>query len=386
MKQRLYCLLVLLVTGCKENYDSPVQSPVTGYLVVEGVVNSGPGTAAITLSRTTKLDNRGIVYETGARVKLEGENNSVYSFVEQGSGKYSIDNLNLNGAIKYRLRITVKAGKEYLSDFAAVKNNPPIDSVNWKRENGDGLQLYINTHDPQNNTRYYQWAYNETWEIHSTYVSALKYKVVNQSPRNIYSVVYRDSSTFSFDPNIVTCWQYYSSNALLLGTTAKLSKDIVYLPIAFVPHGSIKLGVLYTINVKQYAWTKEGYEFLERMKKNTESTGSIFDAQPSELKGNIHCVTDTSEPVIGYFNICPVQEKRIFIKSSEVPSWGYQHYCETVEIKNISDSIIQLGLGLMPTVVATQTPSGNIATFYAALPECVDCTLRGSNIKPAYWP
>jgi len=386
MKKLLYYLLALLVMGCKENYDSPVHSPVTGYLVVEGVINSGAGAANIALSRTSKLDNnRGIVNETGATVKLEGEDNSVYAFADKGQGQYGTNNLNLNTAIKYRLHITAK-GREYLSDFAVVKNNYPIDSISWKRENGNGLQLYVNTHDPQNNTRYYQWAYDETWQIRSTFITTLKYKITPHSPVNIYSVVYRDSSTFSYDPNIINCWQYNSSNTLLLGSTAKLSKDIVYLPLAFVPRGSIKLGVLYSINVKQYAWTKEGYEFLEKMKKNTESTGSIFDAQPSELKGNIHCVTDSSEPVIGYFNICPVQEKRIFINNSDVSSWGYQSGCTSVDIKNISDTIIAQGLGLMPSVVVEINPFGGIAIFSAADPQCIDCTLRGSNIKPAYWP
>ena len=383
MKQLLYCLLALLVAGCKEHYESPVQSPLTGYLVVEGVVNSGSGTAGITLSRTTKLDNRNILTETGAIVKLEGEDNSVYAFGDRGQGIYSTSNLNLNTAVKYRLHITSNGGKDYLSDYVAVKSNPPIDSISWKRENGGGVQLYANTHDTQNNTRYYQWAYDETWQIQSTYYSVLKYKVTQP---NIYSVVYKDSATFSYDPNIINCWQYNSSNTLLLGSTAKLSKDVVYLPVAFVPHGSIKIGLLYSINVKQYAWTKEGYEFLEKMKKNTESTGSIFDAQPSELNGNIHNISDSSEPVIGYFNICPVQEKRIFIRVSELPQWDYQSGCYAVEIKNISDTIFAKGLGLMPTIVGETSPTGGIATFFAAPSQCVDCTLRGSNIKPAYWP
>ena len=57
------------------------------------------------------------------------------------------------------------------------------------------------------------------------------------------------------------------------------------------------------MHLKQYAWTKEGYEFLDRMRKNTETTGSVFDPQPSELNSNIHNVADATEPVIGYFNI-----------------------------------------------------------------------------------
>ena len=110
----------------------------------------------------------------------------------------------------------------------------------------------------------------------------------------------------------------------MLGSTAKLSQDIVYLPIASIPKDHGSLSVLYSIKVKQYAWTKEGYNFLDIMRKNTEIVGSVFDAQPSQLNGNIHCVTDPTEKVIGYFNISPVREKRIFINNSEVPDWRYE--------------------------------------------------------------
>jgi Domain of unknown function (DUF4249) len=384
MKRLLYCLLVLLVTGCKQRYESPVQVLATGYLVVDGVFNS-TGSAAITLSRTTSFNNKNIVYEKGALVRLQGEDSSMYTLTEKTQGLYSIDNLNLSNTIKYRLRINTKGNKQYISDFSAVRNNPAIDSVSWKIEN-NGVQLYINTHDPQNNTRYYQWAYDETWEIHSSFLSSLKYKITNTTRGTNFSVVYRDSSTFSYDPNIVNCWQFNNPTYIFLGSTAKLQKDIVYLPIVFVPPASIKLGVLYSLHIKQYSWTKEGYEFMEKMKSNTESTGSVFDPQPSELKGNIYCVNDASEPVIGFFNICPVQEKRIFIRTSEVPSWGYNSGCREAEIENISDSIAVKGSGLLPTNASKTSPNGQIVLFLAAPPECVDCTLSGTNKKPAYWP
>ncbi len=383
MKQLLYGILILLVAGCKEKYTSPAQSPKTGYLVVEGVVNSGPGTTNIRLSRTTKLDTNAIVYEKGAIVQVQGEDNSVYTLSDQGQGQYTIGNINLNSNTKYRLSIRVSSGKQYLSDYVTVKNNPPIDSISWKRENDNGVQMYINTHDPQNNTLYYQWAYDETWQIRSMYTSTLKYKFV---PPTNYSVVYKDSTTFSYDPTIINCWQFNSSTSLLLGSTVKLTSDVVYLPIAFIPRASIKISVVYSINVKQYAWTKEGYAFLEKMKKNTESTGSIFDAQPSELKGNFHSVSDPNEIVVGFFNICPIQEKRIFIYPADVSPWGYDAGCYEIEVENISDSIQKKSFSLYPTVVGKVSPFGSIATFYAAPPECVDCTLKGTNKKPSYMP
>jgi hypothetical protein len=386
MKQLLCCLLVLLVTGCKERYDSPVHSPVTGYLVVDGVINSGPGTASLTLSRTTKFSNTNIVYENNAAVSLQGTDSSVYFLDAKGQGVYSKDNLALNNTIKYRLRITVAAGERYVSDFVQVLNNPPIDSISWKVEN-KGVQLYINTHDPQNNTRYYQWNYDETWQVNSSFLSYLKYKITPNSIKgDQYSVVYKDSVNFSFDPNIINCWQFNTPTNIFLGSTAKLSKDIVYLPLTYIPPASSKLGVLYSVHLKQYSWTADGYEFLDKMRKNTEATGTVFDAQPSELKGNIRSVTDASEPVIGYFNICRVQEKRIFIKNADVPAWGYNPNCLYVVVENNSDSILKKALGLLPAGVEAMSPFGGIATFGAATPECVDCTLMGTNKKPSYWP
>ena len=172
-----------------------------------------------------------------------------------------------------------------------------------------------------------------------------------------------------------------------MGSTAKLAQDIVHLPLINIPSASIKLGVLYAVLVKQYVWSKDGYEFLERMKKNTESVGSVFDAQPSELNGNIHCTSNPGQPVIGYFNICTIQQQRIFIRNAELPDWRYLIGCGIeIEIENNPDSIAKKASGLLPTSPRLTGPFGSVLTFYAAPAECVDCTLRGTNVKPTYWP
>jgi hypothetical protein len=160
---------------------------------------------------------------------------------------------------------------------------------------------------------------------------------------------------------------------------------VVYLPLVAIPPKSWKLSVLYTVIAKQYTWTKEGYEFLEKMKKNTEITGSVFDPQPSELKGNIHNVADPLEPVIGFVNICNIEEKRIWISSSQIPDWGYNMYCLTTEVENNPDSISAKAGGKLPIVPILEM-AGRIVTFSAAPSDCVDCTLRGTNKKPAFWP
>ena len=381
MNKLLLFLFVLVIAGCKEKFISPAPAVVTGYLVVEGIVNNEGGTTNIKLSRTTSLNDIANIQESGAQVKLEDNNNSFYALFENSNGNYTIDNLHLDTSLKYRLSIKTSNNEDYLSDFVKIKKNPPIDSISWER-GYDGVTIHANTHDPLNKTLYYQWEYEETWEFHSRYSSSLQY--LTSPPPNPQNIGVAGRSP---DDNIYKCWQFNASGNILLGSTAKLAQDIVHLPLINIPPASIKLGVLYAVLVKQYVWSKEGYEFLERMKKNTEAVGSVFDAQPSELNGNIHCTSNPGQPVIGFFNICTIQQQRIFIRNAELPEWAYLIGCGIeIEIENNPDSIAKKASGLLPTSPRTTGPFGSVLTFYAAPEECVDCTKRGTNLKPTYWP
>lgn len=389
----IYFLFVFLLLSCKERYISPYKSPESGYLVVEGVVNSDQGITTIKLSRTQKLENQQqqMIYERRASVKVEGEDNFSRDLVEGVNGQYSTTNLNLNPAVRYRLRIRTSNGKEYLSAFTAVQYTPQIDTVTWSL-GSEGVQINLTTDNPLNNTRYYQWEYNETWEITSQNVSMLKFQVYkDRNNRDSLSVTYRDPVNFGIDSSIYRCWQFNASNQLLMSSSAKLEKDFVSVPITFIPNGSEKLRHLYSINIKQYGLSKEAYEFLEKIKKNTEQLGSLFDAQPGELKGNIVCVSNPSEPVIGFVNIGNVTEKRIFISSSQLGGWNFFPVpCDVVTLPNNSDSIIKKMSDLIPTLPSTYvTPPTTppiIASFEAVRNICVDCTIRGTNVKPNYWP
>ena len=384
MKKLLFFLLTIIAAGCKEKYQLPFTSPDTGYLVIEGVINKGPGPTYIALSRTNKLNSTAKRFERGATVQVEGNDNSVYGLVESGIGGYTAT-LNLNDASQYRLRIKTVSGKEYLSDYVAVKVSPAVDSISWKRE-PDGVQLYINTHDPQNKTQYYQWDYSETWEFHSAFRSELKFVTVVGPFRTTAEIAYKDPVTQSYDSTIYKCWRSAASNLLTIGTSAKLSQDLIFKPFLFIPAGDRRLSVLYSINLRQYALTKAHYEFLEKMKKNTEENGSIFDPQPSQLKGNIRCVTDANEPVIGFISVSSVEEKRLFIRENELPLWNYRTGCEEQTVKNDTDSITLVwNGGAVPTTVLAMF--GNRITYFGASSrECVDCTLSGTNVKPVFWP
>lgn len=385
--KHLFCFLFIMATiiGCKEVYEPNISSPPTGYLVVDGFINSAQGVSVINLTRTTKLvDDVAIIYEFNAQVSIESDNSESYPLAEGINGTYTSAVLNLNPASKYRIRINTQDGKEYLSEFTAVRNTPAIDSISWQRENG-GVQTYINTHDAQNTTKYYQWKYEETWQIRSFFLSTIKYEYDAVSG-NITSVVWRNPLTFDPDTTIENCWQSYTSRNIIIGSSEKLTTDRIYLPLTYIEPSSVQLSVLYSVELKQYALSLGAYMFYDQMRKNTEQLGSIFDAQPSELQGNIKCVTNPSEVVIGYVEVTEEQTKRIFISNKQVEDWDFDLGCGSFTIDNQPDSILKYGIGLMPTYAKTVSPFGDIVDFYASQPVCVDCTLRGSNKKPSFWP
>jgi hypothetical protein len=219
--------------------------------------------------------------------------------------------------------------------------------------------------DPQNDTKYYQWKYEESWEIHSTCNNKLMYFIdpVTTIPTAV-AYKYPDKSD---DTTIYKCWNTLNSSAIILGSTEKLTSDVVYLPVQYIEPHSEKLSVLYSINLRQYAISKDDYLFLQKMKKNTEQLGTPFDPQPSEISGNIHCLTDPNETVIGYVEITQEQLKRIFISNSQVPDWNYDPDCVFIEVANNRDSIAKYGVDLMPTLVSKENPFiGNHFIFCSA--------------------
>jgi len=378
-------ILIWLFAQCKQAYEPHIETKTTGLLVVEGFLNSGQGPTTIRLSRSSDLEHTTLIPEFSAQVNVEGEDGSRFPFVESGNGEYSIAQLTLNNGIKYRVHIRTADGKEYTSDYTPVNYTPLIDSITWQREN-DGLRLYANARDPQNDTKYYQWKYEETWEIHSAYYTSIKYIRDTIRTNAVTDLVYRMPDQ-NPDTTLYKCWNTLNSSTIILGSTEKLTSDIVYLPVQYIEPKSEKLSVLYSINLRQYAISHDNYLFLQKMKKNTEQLGTIFDPQPSEISGNIHCLTDPAEIVIGFIEITQEQMKRIFIYNSQVPGWGYNPGCAQTIIDNNLDSIAKHGSDLYPTTPTSTDPFGSILKFYATNNKnCMNCTFRGVSQKPAFWP
>lgn len=365
----LFFIAFLLLTGCRDRYDLPLRDNDISLLVVEGALVVG-GPTGITLSRNAKLtDAVKFKPELNAQVSVEDRTGGRFPLQQMGNGLYVHAQLPMVAGQEYRLHIRTTNNKEYLSDYVTAKQTPEIDSVSWKFER-EGVEIYANTHDATNNSLYYKWDYDETWEIRSYFPASYRWTGGT-------TIVYAGLHNY-------ICWKYDRSKTILLGSTAQLQSDVVSeAPLTFIPPGAERLGVRYSILVRQQALTKPAYEYLSQMKKNTESLGTIFDPQPSELRGNIRCVSNPEEDVIGYLTASSISEKRLFITAAEA-KWRYVQSCESFKIKNLPDSIALWVPGYLPH--SAEEMFGVVTDYYMSAAGCVDCTARGGNLnKPSYW-
>ncbi|HVV53793.1 MAG TPA: DUF4249 domain-containing protein [Mucilaginibacter sp.] len=391
MRTKIYITLLLLMIawGCKKAYNPKISgSSPTGYLVVDGVIGTGQDSTVIRLSRTVPLSSvQRSKPELGATVTVLTDGGSSFLLTETGNGYYSTPGLNLTSPGKYGLKIVTSNGKVYQSDLIPATNSPAIDSVYYKIKN-NGVQIYADTHDPGNSSRYYRWDFTETYEIHSQFDSHEYYTHVpfdTVLPRPIQNQIY-------------TCWVSAGSPNILLNSSAKLSRDIITgNPITFMPLTSLKVANRYTILVKQYALTSDAFNYFQQLKKNSEQLGSIFDAQPSELPGNIHCVSNPAEHVLGYITAGSTSESRIFIDRRNLPASPtdnpyagcmldtllYQRAVGAALVNEVQEYIYTRFQDPVDPISKPGSPT--ILGYTASSPECVDCTLRGTNVKPSFW-
>jgi len=384
--------------SCKKPYNPPGVSSPGSYLVVEGVINSGSDSTIIKLSKTVPISNATATNPVlHASLAVEGDQNISFPLSETGPGRYTCAGLNLDKSYTYRLSIKTANNEQYYSDYVPVLNAPPIDSVYFTVAK-NGINIFSDTHDASNTVKYYRWDYQETWVFHSNFESGYVSNGDTVIERNF------------LNNEIYQCWGNETSNTIILASSAILSKDIITkIPITAVVSTSEKLGSEYSIIVREYAITGEAYTFWQNLKKVTEQLGGIFDAQPSQINGNIHSVTNPAEPIIGYISAGSTTSKRIFIKNQQLPGWVPANPYPNCELDSLFLQYAPVGttvpvnqeneyfnynkgadhryllIPVGPILVIPKFGPVRIIGHTGSTPECVDCTLRGTNKQPIFW-
>ncbi len=376
MKKFIFLLSLLFLNACIRTFTINYTSPSIGYLVVEGVVNSGIGQTIIKVSRSSGLSytDSGKI-EMGAIVFVEDSSGNSQTLIDQKNGLYMNPQLNLDHNNKFRLHIKTSNGNEYISKYQFPISSSPIDSISWIK-NSNGVNINLNAHNGNGKIINYHISTCQTWEIISPYPSLFTY-VNGLNPRI-------DTNSEEEKNSLKTCWHTDSSAAVQIASTAQLMPPQVLLySLAIIPLNSQILNVEYSILAVEYALNNEGYTYFQQLKANTEPGNSLFNPQPARINGNIYNIKDSTEYVIGYISIADVYSKRIFITNNQIQPWNYHPYCPvTTTPFQPSDNSTLVLFESLKIINGTIFPNQ-----WELTPQpCVDCQIFGSPIKPKFWP
>jgi hypothetical protein len=374
---------VLTLAGCVDRYTPDVPPAAQSNLVVDGFINP-QGSTVIKLARTFSVNTKNVgPVEAQARVSIQDDAGQRYSLTESPAGTYTSAVLTLNPSRQYQLRITTAQGREYASTKQPMVLTPPIDTLTWTLTPVQGIQVYLGTHGASAAARYYRWEYDETYQFVSAFESAIEY-----DPRRNF--------VRSRGLSIHRCWRTEPSTAILQGSSAQLNQNaLADFPLLTVLP-SLKLRFGYSVLVRQIAQTQAEYSYWERLRKSTENLGTVNDPLPGRITGNVHALADTTEAVLGYVGVHAVTQKRLFINTiTQLPKpqpasvFFDPTYasCLQTESYTFPRGLPEIKAGtLIPLTLIVSVFTGDTTGMVVSTPACADCRLRGTNIKPSYWP
>jgi Domain of unknown function (DUF4249) len=277
-----YLFIILTLTSCLEEVQIPTRLE-SAVLVVDGGITNGEPPYTVRLSYSgnqiyaTNINlNLAIV---GAKVfikdNLGDSTELVPSYLERGV--YRSEDVSFVGKVgrSYSIVITLKGGKTFISKPEKMLYCPPIDSLyevytDIRNETmPDGYQVFLNTKDPVDAQNYYRWtAYG-------------------------YSRVGKLCGENNFCPNTCGgrglgfnfCWvPHYQTSINILSDVNVNGNAIRRLPVFFSPVYAIGK---HLIEVSQYSFTREAYQFWKLYQEQSTRTGSIFDPLPAPIQGNV---------------------------------------------------------------------------------------------------
>lgn len=360
---------ILLAGGCITKFI-PVTDEDKNILVVEGLITDHPEDNVVRLSLSMPLGSRLTIKPLkGCTVTITDDKGSLYYFTETSTaGTYKSGMQGITGR-KYTLHVKTRdiltRNNSYESLPVEMLPVPPIDSLFYEkvtiaektaeRPKLEGCQIYLNAYDPAGECKYYRWDYNETWE----------FRLPFGYPKNN------------------TCWISNNSTVINLKNTTFMSEDrINRYPLRYISNETDRLKVSYSILVNQYSLNADEFDYWEKIQNVIQDVGGLYDIIPASIPGNLFCVEDPAEKVLGYFSVSAKTSKRIFIR-------------------DYFSGIINLyGDCVRDTIYGTgQIPNLNITVWileqdlyakppYTVITEnrgCADCTTRGTTTKPDFW-
>lgn len=372
-------LLLLFLSGyaCVSPYVADIENEPE-LISIEGSLIKGEEEQTVKVSITASLNTSTFIPVRGCDVSLIDEFDNAWPYRDLSGGIYrtSIPDEELILGRHYKIRVITVEGNVYESDYELLSPGIEVDTVYYEIEDkvdemtGEaytGIQFYLDVKAGEDDSRYFRWRIDETYEY--TSFGPISYFYLDDThtpivPENEWAV-YR-------------CWKGGEVSGLFQSSTMNLSQnEKKKIQLNYVSALTERLRIKYSLQVKQYTLSEDAYNYFEQNRLATEEADGLYTRQPRQPITNMGNVDDEAERVLGYFWASTQTNKRIFVPRIEEMDVMAEE-CAFWEYSDLED-----GEGPFPIYLFDDKNSGKL---YTSSRDCFDCTRRGgSNIIPDYW-
>ena len=221
---------------------------------------------------------------------------------DNGSSTIVIDTRTAPAKGRYRLCVEdLGTSRKYVSSWQEV--NPPaeIDDLTYIWDENT-MTLCLSAHSIEG--CYFRWAYVEDYKFHA---DRPRDYIFNYDQNKEIELPETDYSTY-------WCWSTNSSREVdLVATTGLEDNRLVAHKFLTFSRSSIRLQTRYRMTIYLSCISADAYRYLDNLKITSDFTGDLFTPLPSDVNGNITCVEDPKEKVIGYVDVCQISTKEFYL-------------------------------------------------------------------------
>lgn len=387
----LFTFLLFTLSGCIEEFEADIPADDAGLLVVEGTICSSRQNTFV-LSRTQPLRNdQGYMAFAdgwnqspahliqGAVVSVRGTDGSKIE-AQPANGSYTCWVDALSPDVGYYLHIELD-GEVYESEPQRPLPTESIAEVRGVQNTQESpVDVLVTPDNPldSNQTAYYSWTYDETWEVHADYTT----------------IMYFDIATMMriFQANLFPerGWKDAQGTTVTVGASTNYEgQHIEQLKIYDIDRRNERIYYMYSGLVHQRAITKAEYEYELARRQASSEMGGLFTPQPSALPTNIHCLTSTKH-VIGFIGCAlNMSEYRFFLDAADLSVDYLQRDDARLWLKACSEADCrrQVLKGMHLCEWEDNRISGGVLRTAWASESQLDVRYKGAYIEePDFWP
>ncbi len=324
MLKRLIYIFFLIPLSCIDPYQVDVPEGEQ-LLTVEGIISTGPGPHAITLTRSATYGSvfQGLIRPVSQATVVVRDNEGNVTFLTEDAearGTYfTPTNFQAVVGRSYTLQILTVEGKVYTSTPERVESVPAISSLQVRTvtipSNGSeaprsGVQLIAEVNDPADQDNFYYWRNGPAVYILETRPDLFTPRPSPQNP----------DRTPQPKPCCIQCFRTEISNnqSLFVVNDDNFNGLAARIPASFIEDNGLRFVNKFRIDLKQYSISQGAYRFLRLVKQQAEISGSIFDPPPATIRGNMISLDNPDEVVLGYFMAGGETTRRIYIDKNDL--------------------------------------------------------------------